>query len=255
MTRPHRGASPSTGPWDRTLMRLAPPLSIGSRLMAAVEVGDDGSALHIEPLHRDHEDRVVWRYIIEDGNRSELLEDTDLRSGSGAEVDAHEAMTTLVTFLGVAAEAHRWSLAGESSEHADLFPPDVMAWAGDHENDLAALASDLEAPTPEHEVPQREPYLRPITDEGPVARGWTVEPVGDWNGEASEVVFNPSLHVVMVVRSDSTEDREGELTSAGWRYEGTDGLNVMWVLDRAAVVRAELDQMMSRPPPEIGGLA
>lgn len=255
MNRPNHDGSPATGPWDRTLMHLGPPLFIGPRLMAATAVGDDGSTLHIEPLHRDHEDRVVWRYIIEDANRNELFADTDLRSGSGAEVDPHEAMTTLVTSLSVAADAHRWSLAGETTEHADLFPPDVMTWAGDHENDLEALACDLEEPEPEHLAPQpQSPYLRPVALSGPIPAGWATEPVGEWNGQATEVVFNPVRHVVMVVSSDSTEDREGELAAAGWQYDGIDGFNVMWVLDRAVAARAALEHLVLNPPPEIGEL-
>ena len=82
--------------------------------------------------------------------------------------------------------------------------------------------------------------------------GWTVEPVGQWHGQDSEVVYRRRLHDVMVVPATDTEDQEGNLAAAGWSYQGTDGYAVMWVRDRVAARRSALDRT---PPdlPELGG--
>ena len=130
-------------------LTLRPPLHIGARLMPAVRVGDS-STIHILPTRRDPDGRVVWRYIIEDHNRHVLDDATDLRSGTGDDIDPHKAMATLLGFLTAAAEAYRHTISGQDSDNSDLFPPDVCEWAYQHDDELAALALELtELDTPE----------------------------------------------------------------------------------------------------------
>jgi hypothetical protein len=250
-------------------MRLTPPLFISPRLMAAVKVGDGAGTLHISPVRRDGEDRVVWRYVIEDGDHTVLDEAADIRSGSGDPVDPRKAMATLVGFIGAAADAYRVGMRGQASENADLFPPDVMEWAYMHDDELASLGLDLEEPEvgldleePEIETAAQapgRPFLQPARS-GIVPAGWTTDVI-EWNGQETEVVYNPRRYDVMVVHTSMTEDHEGDLTAAGWSYEGTDGHTVMWVRDRFAAARAALDRSTSSlgrevgtPPPDIGGL-
>lgn len=221
--------------------------------MAAVNVGNDGSTLHIKAIGRDDDDRVVWRYVIENGNRAVLDEGTDVRSGRGDPVDPRKAMATLVGFLGAAAEAYRVEMQGRASDNAGLFAPDVIEWAYLHDDELASLGLDLEEPGVEAPVGRpSEPLLRPGGSRGPIPPGWTVEAVGDWNGRDTEVVYNPRSHDVMVVQSSATEDREGDLTAQGWSYYGTDGYTVVWVRDRIAAARAALDRSAASSPPEVG---
>jgi hypothetical protein len=131
-----------------TTLTLRPPLHISARLMAAVRVGD-ASTIHISPVRRDAEGRVVWRYIIEDHDRHVLDDAACLRSGTGDDIDPHKAMATLLGFLTAAAEAYSRSMYGPHSENADLFPPDVTEWACRHDDELAAIALELtEADTP-----------------------------------------------------------------------------------------------------------
>lgn len=131
-----------------TTLTLRPPLHIGPRLMPAVRIGDR-STIHISPTRRDADGRVVWRYIIEDHDRHVLDDATDLRSGTGDEIDPNKAMATLLGFLTAAAEAFRHALNGGHGENADLFPPDVTEWAYEHDDEIAALALELtEADTP-----------------------------------------------------------------------------------------------------------
>jgi hypothetical protein len=123
---------------------LAPPLFISSRLMAAVRVGDAGGTVHIEPRGRDHEDRAVCRYVIEDSDGAVLDDGTDVRSGVRDDFDARKMMGTLLGFLGAAAESYRYTMHGQTSENVDLFPPDVTEWAYQHDDELAALALELD---------------------------------------------------------------------------------------------------------------
>ena len=123
---------------------LAPPLFISSRLMAAVRVGDAGGTVHIEPRGRDHVDRAVWRYVIEDNDGTILDDGTDLRSGVGDDFDARKTMATLLGLLGAAAESYRYTMYGQTSENVDLFPPDVTEWAYQYDDELAALALELD---------------------------------------------------------------------------------------------------------------
>jgi hypothetical protein len=115
--------------------------------MAAVTVGDGGT-LHIQARRRDDEGRWIWRYVIEDAHHRILDDASDLRTGAGDPIDTRKAMETLVGYLGAAAESHRYTLQGQSSENSDMFPPQVMEWAYEHDDDLAALALNLEEPPP-----------------------------------------------------------------------------------------------------------
>jgi hypothetical protein len=242
-------------------MRLTAPLFVGSRLMAAVKVGEEGDVLHVEPLRRDSEGRVVWRYIVEDGDRRVLDEGADLRSGAGDPVDPRKAMATLVGFLGAAADQYRVASRSEGGEDARVFPPNVAEWAYMHEDELASLALELGEPEIGAPVrPPNEPYLRFIGSGEAVPPGWITEPVGEWDGHETEVVFDPRRHHVMVVQASATEDREGDLSAEGWAYQGTDGYRVMWVRDRLAAARTALDRHsrsaapeVASPGPELGG--
>ena len=129
---------------DTQPLTLRPPMHISARLMAAIRVGHS-TTIHITPVRRDPDDRVIWRYIIEDDHQ--VLDDaTDLRSGTGDPTDPRKAMVTLLGFLGAAAEAYRHTMTGQGSENADLFPPDLTEWAYEHDDELAALALELEQP-------------------------------------------------------------------------------------------------------------
>jgi hypothetical protein len=126
---------------------LRPPLFISPRLMAAVRVDDSGATLHIEPTDRDNDGRMVWRYVIEDSG-GYVLDDAEIRSGVGDPINARKAMATLINFLGAAADSYRHTMTGGHSDNADMFPPQVMEWAYEHDDELAALALDLSDEAP-----------------------------------------------------------------------------------------------------------
>jgi len=251
---PDDGGSRMRRPWDLTLKALEPPLFVSQRRMAAARVGDDGGMLHVEPHDHDAAGRVVWRYVIEDGSGRELADDVDLRCGTGANVDPARAIAILVLHLDVAVESHRWTMAGQVQDDTDLFAPDVTEWAVQNEEALGELALDLarQSELARRIDGARRPFLRPIGVGGRVPYGWTVEPVGQWQGQDSEVVYRSRLYDVMVAPAAETEDREGNLAAAGWSYQGTDGYAVMWVRDRVAALRSALDRTPPEPP-ELGG--
>lgn len=113
------------------------PLFISSRLMAALKV-DDAGTLHVAELRRDHEGRIVYRYIIEDAEGRVLEEGSDLRSGAGADVDYRFAVTALLSFLGACAES--WP----DGENVDLFTAQAGEWAHQHSDELAMAQIELE---------------------------------------------------------------------------------------------------------------
>jgi hypothetical protein len=116
---------------------VASPLYISGRLMAALKI-DGAGTLHLHAEDRDGEGRVVYRYLIEDEQGTQLEEGRDLRSGVGAEVDYTSTMATLLSFLSAAAEA------GQDGENSDLFSPAVREWAEQHSDEIAMAECDLE---------------------------------------------------------------------------------------------------------------
>ena len=129
---------------------LTDPMFIGARLMPAARVG--ASTIHVFPHARDDENRVVWRYIIEDSDGYVLDDATALSSGTGDDIDPRQALATLAEFLTAAAEAYRHTLNGQPSDNSDLFPPDVSEWAYEHDDELAALALELTPNDPDTPV-------------------------------------------------------------------------------------------------------
>jgi hypothetical protein len=133
---------------DSQTEALRPPLFISSRLMAAIRVGDHGATIHVEPVGHTPDGRIAWRYIVED-NAGQVLDDaTDLHSGIGDQIDSRRTLATLLSFLSAAAESYRHTMTGPSSDNADMFPPDLMEWAYEHDDELAALALELDQPAP-----------------------------------------------------------------------------------------------------------
>jgi hypothetical protein len=145
---------------DTQALRLHRPMFISARLMAAVRIPNAGT-IHIEPVHRDTDGRIVWRHVIEDDHHQVLDDATDLHTGAGDDLDARKTMTTLLAFLTAAAEAYRHTMNGHHSDNADMFPPQVTEWAYDHDDELAALILELEEPAPPRRLRILRRYYEP----------------------------------------------------------------------------------------------
>ncbi len=115
------------------------PLHISSRLMAALTIPGAGT-VHVSADRRDGEGRVVYSYVLEDADGRHLVTGEDLRSGVGADVDYRATVGTLLSFLSAAAES------SEGSESAEIFSPEVTAWARENATEIEGATLDLEGP-------------------------------------------------------------------------------------------------------------
>jgi hypothetical protein len=98
-----------------------------------------------------------------------------------------------------------------------------------------------------------DPYLRPAPPEGTPSptcpQGWVAEPIGRWDGQFREVVYQPRRHDILIVRGPPSPKVEGALPGTGWaQAHATDGAR-MWVRDRLALTRDALDRLQHRPAP------
>ena len=122
---------------------LHAPMFIGSRLMAAVKVADGGT-IHIEPS-RTEGLHTVWHYVIETAEHG-THEDSDLRSPI-EDSDIHKAMSSLLSFLGAAAEAYRHEMrTSRETENSDMFPDAINEWAYLYDTELFELQEALADP-------------------------------------------------------------------------------------------------------------
>ena len=121
-------------------MILHLPAMITSRLLPGVAVGDD-STISITYLDDGLEGRTRYVYYIDgpDFEHSGSLK-SEWRYGT-----LQDGLVSLLSFLGAASEAYGTvNNTGAESDNADLFPPEVMAWAYEHDDELAMLQYDLE---------------------------------------------------------------------------------------------------------------
>lgn len=96
-----------------------------------------------------------------------------------------------------------------------------------------------------------DPYLRRAGVEGaaPVScpPGWVAEPVGLWDGELREIVYQPGRHDVLIVRGVCSPTLEAAIPVSGWQEAcRTDGAR-MWIRDRFAATSEALTRLEERP--------
>ena len=134
-------------------MKLTSPLTIGARLLPAVEIGEglDRSTISLELVGRDRDDRITTRLYI-DQNGRELYAGEGPSSGCSAYPDAHEdaseaargLMGATLSFLG--AEVERYTYAGNGTREPSepyLFGEDVAAWSYLNSSEIECLAFEL----------------------------------------------------------------------------------------------------------------
>lgn len=110
-------------------IEIPAPMFIGTRLMAAYKIDAVGT-IHIAPDSYDDEQRLAWRYIVEDANGNVLVEAADIKDGPGNDVSVIAVTESLMGFMSAAADAYRHEMDhGEgSSDNGRLFPPVMMEW-------------------------------------------------------------------------------------------------------------------------------
>ncbi len=113
---------------------------ITSRLLPGVRVGD--ATISIAWAKRAGSGgRSRYQYYI-DGPGIEH-EGDDLQSGAGGG-GLQEGMSSLLAFLGAAAEAYAASMRGRESDNADLFPAAVNEWAYQNDSEIGSLQFELD---------------------------------------------------------------------------------------------------------------
>ena len=123
-------------------MILKPPFIITSRLMAGLKIGT--GTISIGYLEYNHEGRMTYDVWIDLESREFHV--TDLRSGVGGG-NLQKGMSSLLSFLGAAAESYRSTMRGKESENSDLFDPLVNEWAYQHEDEISSLQYEIEEST------------------------------------------------------------------------------------------------------------
>jgi len=90
----------------------------------------------------DREGRTVFTYTLKGAGIDH--EASDLKSGCGSRGRKdRDGMESLLSFLGAAAEAYGYHLRmGGGSDNGDLFPPEVMEWAYQHDNEISMAADE-----------------------------------------------------------------------------------------------------------------
>lgn len=109
-------------------MTLHPPFEISVRLLPAVRVGDATISIDFDGQTRDGRTRYRWFIDLDSGVDAT---GNDLCSGVGGG-SIQEGMASLLSFLSACVD------------DADLFPPDVAAWAAQNSDELSLLAIELD---------------------------------------------------------------------------------------------------------------
>jgi hypothetical protein len=99
--------------------------------MVAYEVPNVGT-LHLHADGRTADDRISYRYVIENAAGVELETGNDLSSGVGAPVNYVDTMESLLSFLGASAERAEYG-----SDDGSSFNKQVTAWAVEFSDELA----------------------------------------------------------------------------------------------------------------------
>lgn len=98
---------------------------------------NDGSTIDLSLAGTDHEQRQVWRSVIQDSNGKTLLDDAELRTGCYAKENPATMLQTFCDFLTAWLEALGY---GEHSENFDLFPANLADWAQANQTGIEYLA-------------------------------------------------------------------------------------------------------------------
>lgn len=120
--------------------QLKPPFIITARLMAGVKVSEN-SYISIGYGQYNGEGRMCYEVWIDIGDKEYSVD--DLKSGCQGGT-LQEGMESLLSFLCAAADAYRYEMGGRQSENSDLFVPEVMEWAYQHDGELQMLQCEIE---------------------------------------------------------------------------------------------------------------
>jgi len=128
-------------------MRIHPPCIITPRLLPGVSVGNGYISIEYSDRAPSGYGRAErFRYYIDIDGADEHTAD-DLQTGAYGG-GLQEGLSTLLSFLCAAAEAHDYTAhTGRASDNDDLFPAYIAEWALEHSDEIAMLQVELEERT------------------------------------------------------------------------------------------------------------
>ena len=122
-------------------MRLTSPFEIAPNLEAGIRIGSDWITIVYADRSGD-ESRTRYTCTLLVGNREYTAD--DLQSGNASNADLQGGMESLLSFLGAAGEAYRYTMRGNESDNADLFPDWVMEWCYQHSDEISMMQCQIE---------------------------------------------------------------------------------------------------------------
>ena len=119
-------------------MTITTPCTITSRCLPGVRIGNtEISITYSRRSGREGRTRYQWHV---DGPAGEFTGD-DLQSGCGGG-SLQEGLTSLLSFLGAAAES--WRYKGADGENSDLFPQALVEWTSQNSDKLTMARLEIE---------------------------------------------------------------------------------------------------------------
>ena len=119
-------------------MILEHPIQISSRLMPAVVVGDAWVSAE-QTSSTDHRGAPNWSIYVD------LADGTEHVDTVSSWHDHREVIACALSFLGACAESRDFTeRTGIESEHADMFPETIGAWAQANDDELSMVRFEIE---------------------------------------------------------------------------------------------------------------
>ncbi len=115
-------------------MILTAPFLISARLLPALKIGAVTISLEPERQQLDVPHRCNLRFYFDGPDFTYI----DTSVGVFWNTKEQDCFLVLLSFLSAAAEA------SPTGDNADLFPPEIMAWAAEHSDEISMLQWDLE---------------------------------------------------------------------------------------------------------------
>lgn len=130
-------------------MKISSPCIITPRLLPGLHIG--GAFVSIEYGEPNNDGRTTYVYYIDLPDFE--YESNDLASGCQGG-DLQDGLESLLAFLGAAAEAKNYEdRTGRKSENADLFPAEIVEWAAQNSDEIAAAQYELDMNREQDEEP------------------------------------------------------------------------------------------------------
>ena len=121
-------------------MKLNAPIIITPRLLPGVQIGD--TFVSIEYGEWTQDGRQGYTYYIDPLGPEEGFSDLSSGVGGGS---LQEGLESLLCFMSDAGDTYRYELTHDHDGDDDLFPPEIMEWCYQYEEEIGMLQYEVEA--------------------------------------------------------------------------------------------------------------